>query len=186
MQLESRTMKRVITIGGLHGTGKSSVADSIAQKFGLRRISAGIIFRQLAEERGLTLEEFSRIAEGDLEIDKLIDSTQKTAAKEGNAVIDGQLAAWMAGEHADLNILLTAPVEDRIKRIAERDGTDFEFAKRETIAREGSEKARYFEYYKVDISDLSIYDLILNTGKYDLEGVTEVVTTAIETFFAKK
>lgn len=179
-------MKRVITIGGLHGTGKSSVADYVAQKFGLRRVSAGVIFRELAEERGLTLEEFSRIAEGDLEIDKLIDSTQKTAAEKGNAVIDGQLAAWMAGEHADLKILLTAPVEVRIKRIAERDGTDFEFAKRETIAREGSEKARYAEYYKVDISDLSIYDLILNTGKYGLDGVTEIVSTAIEAFFARK
>ncbi|MBE0526381.1 MAG: AAA family ATPase, partial [Candidatus Thorarchaeota archaeon] len=100
-------MKRVITIGGLHGTGKSSVADSIAQKFGLRRVSAGVIFRELAEERGLTLEEFSRIAEGDLDIDKLIDDTQKDAAKNGNCVIDGQLAAWMAGELSDLNILLT-------------------------------------------------------------------------------
>jgi cytidylate kinase len=179
-------MKRVITIGGLHGTGKSSVADSIAQKFGLRRVSAGVIFRELAEERGMTLEEFSRIAEGDLDIDKLIDDTQKDAAKKGNCIIDGQLAAWMAGEYSDLNILLTAPVEDRIKRIAARDNTDFEFAKRETIAREGSEKARYFEYYKVDISDLSIYDLILNTGKYDLEGVTSIIEKAIETFFEEK
>ena len=176
-------MKRVITIGGLHGTGKSSVADSIAQKFGLRRVSAGIIFRELAEERGLTLEEFSRIAEGDLDIDKLIDDTQKDAAKKGNCIIDGQLAAWMAGEESDLNILLTAPTELRIKRIAARDGTAFEFAKRETIAREGSEKARYFEYYKVDISDLSIYDLILNTGKYDLNGVTNIISTAIEIVF---
>lgn len=176
-------MKRVITIGGLHGTGKSSVADSIAQKFGLRRVSAGVIFRQLAKERGLTLEEFSRIAEGDLDIDQLIDDTQKDAAKKGNCIIDGQLAAWMVGDHSDLNILLTAPIELRIKRIAARDGTDFEFAKRETIAREGSEKARYFEYYKVDISDLSIYDLILNTGKYDLTGVTDIIAKAIETFF---
>ena len=179
-------MKRVVTIGGLHGTGKSSVADSIAQRFDLKRVSAGVIFRQLAQERGMTLEEFSRIAEGDLEIDKLIDGTQKEAAKKGNAIIDGQLAAWMAGEHADLKILLTAPTEVRIKRIAERDGTDFEFAKRETIAREGSEKARYMEYYKVDISDLSIYDMILNTGKYDLEGVTEIVAKAIETYFNKE
>jgi cytidylate kinase len=175
--------KRVITIGGLHGTGKSSLADSIARKFGLRRVSAGVIFRELAEERGMTLEEFSRIAEGDLDIDELIDNTQKEAAKKGNCIIDGQLAAWMVGKDSDLNILLTAPVEVRIKRIAARDGTDFEFARRETIAREGSEKARYFEYYKVDISDLSIYDLILNTGKYDLNGVTEIITKAIETFF---
>jgi cytidylate kinase len=176
-------MKRVITIGGLHGTGKSSVADAVAKRFKLRRVSAGATFRQFAKERGLTLEEFCRVAEGDEEIDKLIDDAQRMEAEKGNAVIDGQLAAWMAGEHADLRVLLTAPLDVRIKRIAARDDADFEFARRETIHREGSEKARYLEYYKVDVSDLSIYDLILNTGKYSLEGVSKIVITAVETFF---
>jgi cytidylate kinase len=176
-------MKRVITIGGLHGTGKSSVADRISKEFDLRRVSAGIIFRDLAEERGLTLEEFSRIAEQDEQIDRLLDNTLKEEAKKGNVVIDGQLAAWMAGEHADFKIQLTAPLDVRIKRISERDGTDYEYAKRETIAREGSESARYKEFYGVDISDLSIYDLILRTDRYDLDGVVKILSTAIQTFF---
>jgi cytidylate kinase len=176
-------MRRVITIGGLHGTGKSSVADRISKEFNLRRVSAGIAFRRLAEERGLTLEEFSRVAEQDGQIDRLLDNTLKEEAKKGNAVIDGQLAAWMAGEHADFKIQLTAPLDVRIKRISERDGTDYEYAKRETIAREGSESARYKEFYGVDISDQSIYDLILRTDLYDLEGVVMILSTAIRTFF---
>jgi cytidylate kinase len=176
-------MKRVITIGGLHGTGKSSVADIVAKKFNLRRVSAGIAFRQLAEERGLTLEEFSRVAEGDENIDRLIDDKLRIEAAKGNAVIDGQLAAWMAGDNADLKILLVAPLETRIGRISDRDGTDFEYARRETITREGSEKARYLEYYKVDIADHSSYDMILNTGIYNLDGVAKIIITAIETFF---
>ncbi len=176
-------MKRVITVGGLHGTGKSSVSDAIVKKFNLRRISAGVAFRQLAKERDLTLEEFSRDAEGNEEIDRMIDDRLKTEAEKGDAVIDGQLAAWMAGDNADLKILLIAPVETRIKRISERDSTDFEYARRETITREGSEKARYFEYYGVDVSDHSTYDLIINTGKYDLDGVNAIVIAAIEAFF---
>ena len=71
----------------------------------------------------------------------------------------------------------------RIKRIAERDGTDYEYARRETVTREGSEKARYKEYYGVDISDKSIYDLIINTEKYDLDGVVRILTEAIGIFF---
>jgi cytidylate kinase len=176
-------MKRVITIGGLHGTGKSSVADRISKAFNLRRVSAGIIFRRLAEEKGLTLEEFSRVAEQDEEIDRLLDDTLKKEAGKGNAVIDGQLAAWMAGEHADFKIQLTAPLDVRVERISERDGTDYEYAKRETIAREGSESARYKEFYGVDISDLSIYDLILRTDRYDLDGVVKILSAAIQTFF---
>jgi cytidylate kinase len=176
-------MKRVITIGGLHGTGKSSVALAVAKRFNLRRVSAGSTFRRLAQERGLTLEEFCRVAESEEEIDKLIDEAQREEAKRGDVVIDGQLAGWMAGEYADLKIYLIAPLEARIKRIAARDGTEFEFAKRETIHREGSEKARYLEYYKVDVADLSIYDLILNTGKYSLDGVSKIVITSIETYY---
>ncbi|NHJ12549.1 MAG: cytidylate kinase [Candidatus Thorarchaeota archaeon] len=176
-------MKRVIAIGGLHGTGKSSVSERISKEFGLRRVSAGVIFRRLAHERGLTLEEFSRVAEGDEEIDKLLDDTLREEAGRGNVILDGQLAAWMAGNHADFKVLLTAPLEMRIKRISERDGTDYEYARRETITREGSEKARYLEYYGVDLSDKSIYDLILNTEKYDLEGVAQILILAIKLYF---
>ncbi|MHA2141543.1 MAG: (d)CMP kinase [Candidatus Thorarchaeota archaeon] len=176
-------MKRVITIGGLHGTGKSSVADRISKEFNLRRVSAGIIFRRLAEERGLTLEEFSRVAEQDEQIDRLLDNTLKEEAEKGKAVIDGQLAAWMAGNHADFKIQLTAPLDVRVERISERDGTEYEYAKRETIAREGSESARYKEFYGVDISDLSIYDLILRTDRYNLDGVVKILSAAIRTFF---
>ncbi len=178
-------MKRVITVGGLHGTGKSSVADAISKKFSLRRMSAGVIFRKMAKERDLTLEEFSRVAAGDEDIDKLIDDKLREEAEKGNAVIDGQLAAWMAGDNADLKILLIASVENRIRRISERDGTDFEYARRETITREGSEKARYKEYYGVDVSDHSVYDLIINTDKYDLEEVIAIVFTAIEEYLGK-
>lgn len=178
-QLEYETMKRVITIGGLHGTGKSSVADAIAERFDLRRVSAGVIFRQLAAERGLSLEEFSRIAEKDKEIDRLIDDRLKSSAEEGGVVIDGQLAGWMAGDNADLKIMLTAPVEVRVKRIADRDGTDYEDALQETLAREASERERYSEYYGVDISDLSIYDMILDTTDRTLDEVIETVCEAV-------
>jgi cytidylate kinase len=183
--LETNAMKRVITVGGLHGTGKSSVADAISKKFSLRRMSAGVIFRNMAKERNLTLEEFSRVAAGDEDIDRLIDDKLKEEAEKGNAVIDGQLAAWMAGDNADLKILLIASVENRIRRISERDGTNFEYARRETITREGSEKARYLEYYGVDVSDHSVYDLIINTDKYNLENVIAIVSTAIEEYFGK-
>jgi cytidylate kinase len=175
-------MKRVITISGLHGTGKSSVADRLAQDFGLRKVSAGIIFRTLAKQRGLTLEEFSKAAEGDTEIDKMLDNTLRQEAAKGNVVLDGQLAAWMAGEHADLRILLTAPLDVRVKRIADRDGSDFKFAKRETIARERSEKARYRKLYGINIADTTVYDIVLNTDKYDLEGVVAVLKAAIGTY----
>ncbi len=180
--LRAIIMTRVITIGGLHGTGKSSVADIIAKRFDLKRVSAGVIFRELAKKRGLTLEEFSIVAEDDESIDRELDALLKTTAMKGNVLLDGQLAGWMAGDYADFKILLTVSLETRVKRIAERDEVNLEHARLETINREASEKERYLEFYGVDISDQSIYDLVLNTEKYDLQGVIKVLTTAIETF----
>ncbi|MGD2072282.1 MAG: AAA family ATPase [Candidatus Thorarchaeota archaeon] len=176
-------MNSVITLGGLHGTGKSSVADRLANEFNLRRVSAGMIFRKLAKERGLSLEKFSKVAEGNEEIDRLLDSTLTKEAEKGNVILDGQLAAWMAGENSDFNILLTAPLDVRIQRIADRDGTSFDFAHQETITREESERNRYLKYYEIDITDYSVYDLILNTAKYDLKGVCAVLNAAIEVLF---
>ncbi len=176
-------MKRVITIGGLHGTGKSSAADNISKLFNLRRVSAGGIFRQLAAERGMTLEEFSRTAEEDENIDRELDGRIKEEAAKGNAMLDGQLAAWMAGEYADLKILLTAPLRTRVKRIAARDDVSYEDALHETETREMIERARYKEFYNYDVADLSIYDLVINTEKYNLDGVTSIIATALAKLF---
>ncbi|MFW9908601.1 MAG: (d)CMP kinase [Candidatus Thorarchaeota archaeon] len=176
-------MKRVIAIGGLHGTGKSSVADNISKLFNLRRVSAGGIFRELAAERGVTLEEFSRIAEDDEKIDRALDARIKSEAEKGNVMLDGQLAAVMAGDHADLKILLVAPLRTRVKRIAARDGVSYEAALQETETREMIERARYKEFYGYDVADLTIYDLIINTDKYDLEGVTAIIELAIRRLF---
>ncbi|TXT53715.1 MAG: Cytidylate kinase [Candidatus Thorarchaeota archaeon] len=178
-------MKRVITLSGLHGTGKSSVADGIAEIFGLRRVSAGQIFRQMAEERNMSLEEFSQFAEGNEAIDRLLDDTLRSESQKGNAILDGQLAAWMAGENADLHIFLTAPLKVRVQRIADRDNTDYNFALQETRAREQSEQERYMQYYNIDVTDLSIYDLIINTEKYTLEEVISLVQHAIEIVFSR-
>jgi cytidylate kinase len=178
-------MKRVLTIGGLHGTGKSSAADIIAKQFALKRVSAGGIFRDLARERGLTLEEFSRVAEEDESIDRELDSRIKAEAEKGNVMLDGQLAAHMAGEHADLKILLTAPLRTRVKRIAARDTISYEEALRETEVRERIERARYIEFYGFDVNNISIYDLVINTEKYDLDGVVDIISTAIRRLFSE-
>ena len=46
--------------------------------------------------------------------------------------------------------------------------------------REASEKKRYREFYNIDLDDMKIYDLILNTEKFDIPGMTEIVSLAVE------
>jgi len=175
----------VITVSGPHGTGKSTYAKALAEALGLRYVCAGEIFRELAKERGLSLAEFSQIAAKDPAIDKIIDERTKAEAKMGGVVIDAQLAAWMARRVADVKVLIVAADEVRFKRIAEREGMSVLEAKRQTVARESIQRERYRKYYGVDVTDLSIYDLTIDTGRYPIDEARSVVIESVRDFIGK-
>ena len=78
----------VIAVSGKPGSGKSTLARALAERFGLRYVSLGMIFRRLASERGMTLEEFSRLAEEDRSIDRLIDTISRQEGERGCVVVD--------------------------------------------------------------------------------------------------
>jgi len=77
---------------------------------------------------------------------------------------------------------VTAPLEVRVERIAQRDGDPYEDALGETIKREKSERKRYKKLYNIDIQDLSIFDIILNTDKWSIDSITNILKTAIQEF----
>ena len=173
----------IITIGGLPGTGTTTIAKMIAEKYNLKHVCAGFIFREMAKEMGMDLQEFSKYAEEHEEIDKEIDRRQVELARQGNVILEGRLAAWMLlrnGVKPDLTIWFKAPLEVRAERISKRENIDKEDALKKMIERENSEKKRYKEIYNIDLDDLSIYDLIIDTSKWDVEGVFGIVSSAID------
>ncbi len=169
-----------ITISGLPGTGKTTVAKLLSEKLGIKLISAGDIFRRLAEQKGLTLEEFGKLAEENPEIDFLVDRTQKELAeKEKDAVIDGRLSGWFVKD-ADLRVWLFADAEIRYSRIASRESKDISVARLETKKREELEKRRYSKFYSIDLEDTSIYDLSINSGRFYPEEIVKIILLALE------
>uniref|UniRef100_A0A7C3RDI3 Cytidylate kinase n=1 Tax=Archaeoglobus fulgidus TaxID=2234 RepID=A0A7C3RDI3_ARCFL len=169
-----------ITISGPPGSGTTSAAKIVAQKLGLKLISAGEIFRQLAAKKGMTLEEFSQYAEENPEIDRLIDQTQKEMAeKERNAVVEGRLSGWFVKD-ADLKVWIFAEPEIRYSRIAKREGKDLAAVRHDTKLREELEKRRYWKFYSIDIDNWTIYDLVINSGSFDADGVADLIIKAAE------
>lgn len=173
----------VIAVSGHHGSGRSTHAKRLAEVFGLRYVSSGTIFRQMAEERGLSLEEMSKLTDGDPELDKLIDERAREESRKGGIVLDATLSGWMAHE-PDLRIFLTTPLETRIARIAEREGMGLEEAREETLVRSESERDRFMKYYGIDVTDLSIYDLTLNTDLFEPDGTARILKSFVEEYCA--
>jgi len=175
----------VIAVSGQVGAGKTTYAKKLAKDFNLRYVSNGELFRQLAKEHGVSLLEFHKMAEENPEYDKMVDERAIEEAKKGNVVIDGHLAAWVLSDIANIKILLIAPFEERVKRIAERDGKTLEEAKMEILTREESNKKRCKEYYGKDMNDWSIFNIIIDTSKLSIEGVHHILHEYVKTYITE-
>ena len=157
----------IITIGGLAGTGTTTTAELLSEKLDIDFISAGFVFRQMAEEKGMSVLEFSEFAEGNDDIDKEIDKRQAELAKSAdNLIVEGRLSAYFV--EADLKLWLVTPFDVRSERIAERESKSVDVASEEIIVREESEALRYMDIHNIDIKNMDIYDLIINTGTFIL------------------
>ena len=175
----------LLTVSGPPGSGKSTTAELLADAFDLDHVSGGDIFRELAEERGYTPLEFNKLAEENDQIDRDLDRRlREIALEEDDLVLESRLAGWLAGDQADFRFWLDAPARVRGERIAEREDKDPERATEETKAREASEAQRYQEYYGIDIRDLTIYDLSVNTARWEPDAVLDMLVTAVEEYEA--
>ena len=172
-------------ISGLHGTGKSTCANYLAKYFKLKYLSAGQVFREMANKKSMSIADFSELASIDTRIDFEIDNMLRKESDKGNAVLEGQLSAWIVGDEADMRILLTAPDKIRIKRIAKRDAISIKKAYDATYEREKSEKERYLKYYGIDLEDVSIYDLIFDTSLLGEKQTMKTLKDMVEDYLMK-
>ncbi len=177
-------MPITIAVSGLHGAGTTTVAQGLVEAFNLRYISAGMIFRQLAKEKGITLVELSQLAEKDSTIDQEIDKRTQREAEKGNVVIDAYIAGWVARRSADLTIYLRAPLEVRALRIANREKRDYEDTLAETRDREESEQRRFQEFYGIKVSDTRLFDLIINTERWNAAETINICIAAVKAYLA--
>lgn len=169
-----------ITVSGLPGSGTTSLARHLASTHSFELISAGEVFRQMAGEHGMDLAQFGQLAEKDPSIDRMIDSRQKDMAdKKDNIIIEGRLSGWFV-PGADLKVWLSAATGCRVSRILARDFlSDVETATHLTLEREACEALRYKTYYNIDISDLSLYHLVLSSEHWGVEELAAIVSCAI-------
>ncbi len=166
-----------ITISGLPGTGKTTVAKLLENRLGLRYVYSGEIFRRLAKKYNMPLEEFGLYCESHREIDEELDAYQLEVLRKGNVIVEGRIAGWIAYRNKlpAVKILLDASLVVRAKRIVKRERGDIDKRKQEILQREQCEATRYRTYYGIDVKDTSIYDLIVDTGDKSPEQIVDII-----------
>ena len=178
----------IISISGNLGSGKSTVAKSLAQELNCKHYSTGDFWRELAAKRGLEVYEYNKLAETDKTIDKEIDGySAELGKREDNFVIDSRLA-WHFISNSFKVKLLVDP-EEGAKRIYshgqtrsrgnERKYNSIKEAATASRLRESSENKRFMELYNADITDLNNFDFVIDTTNISPEKVVEKIIKSL-------
>lgn len=164
----------IITISGMPGSGKTSVAKLLSERLGLPFYSIGGLRAKMAEKRGLTIDELNVLGERDQTTDTSVDDYQRELGKKSdNFIIEGRLSWYFIPQ--SFKIFLDCNLEEAAKRIfmarqltGERPDEPLYASAAETLsgleARIASDKRRYASLYGVDYQDPAHYDLVIDTS----------------------
>jgi predicted cytidylate kinase len=176
----------IITIGGDVGAGKTTLASRLAKKLGYEELYMGGLFRQIAAERGMTIEDFYGALKNDPELEKSVDDRQtKLMREKDNLVVQGRMAWFFAKESpfTVFNIFLGVDRMIGAKRTAERNenaGRSIEELIEANALRKQHELERYNTLYGVkNFLDHGHYEFTLDTSHLTEDEVLDTILKEI-------
>ncbi|MBI2145723.1 AAA family ATPase [Candidatus Woesearchaeota archaeon] len=181
----------IITISGTPGSGKSTIASNLVKLLQAERIYVGGIRRELAREKGMTLEELNQYAlthpETDVDVDQQAAHQAREAALSGKTIIvEGRTQFHFLPDSVKIYIKVDFEegarriwdeLQDHHRKQARNEGTinSFEEMKRELRQRQENDTQRYEQYYHLNLADESQYDLVMDTTSMTAEEATQKV-----------
>ncbi|MCX6710165.1 MAG: cytidylate kinase family protein [Candidatus Woesearchaeota archaeon] len=169
----------IITISGKAGSGKSTVGKMLAKRLNLKYYCIGDMRRKMAEERGLSLEEFNKLGEKEDFTDKEVDSFQeKLGKKEDNFLIVGRTSYHFIPH--SIKVFLDVNLDESARRIfcAQRENEHYasvDEALEKIKEREESDRSRYQKYYRINPFDHKNFDIVINTTEISAVKVVEKI-----------
>ena len=201
---------RVITIARSYGSGGRKMGRLLAKELGyeyydreILRIASdesGIseeLFRQADEKQRIPLFRIAReVYTGEVippDSDDFISNENlfryqakiiRELAATRNCVIVGRCANFiLRGRDNVLNVVVTAPVVDCVRRVMETDGLNLEEAEKK-IKKIDKRRADYFKYFTGrQWQDAALYDLCLNTGHMSEQKCVDIVRAYMDARF---
>lgn len=189
-----------ITLGGLGGTGTSTVGRMLAKSLNYEFLSGGNMFREAANDNNMTMEEFDRYMKEHPEysVDEVIDNKLRIyGQRHDNFVLESKLGWWQVPD--SFKILFTADLDERARRImGDTDDNrlaytkdNFETTKEKTVARNEVHRLRIKEMYGIeDMFSPEHYDAVVDTTHTNqqeiLDSLLDLIQAREERSFVEK
>ncbi|MCW8801909.1 MAG: cytidylate kinase family protein, partial [Candidatus Bathyarchaeota archaeon] len=186
-----KNQKVIICVSGMTGSGKSTVAKKLAEKYGLNYFSGGNAMRILAKEEGYNSEvngwweskeglAFLQKRKEDAHFDKKIDEKLLELAEEGNVVLDSWTVPWLLKDKG-FKIWLEASPQIRATRVVKRDGMTAEEALKALTEKDAETRKIYKNLYGFDLGhDLTPFNLVLSTDDLDPDDIFYAVSVVTD------
>lgn len=186
----------IISLSGALGSGKSTIAQMLADKLGWPRYYIGGLRREKARERGLTLAEYNKLGEMNPKTDQEVDDYQtELGRKEDKFIIEGRTSWHFIPQ--SFKIYLDVGAEEGAKRIykslqtknnrnEDKNLDNWQAVLKSNQNRINSDQQRYRNYYNIDVYNPKNYDFYLNTTDMSLDKVFLAVFGAVKAELDKR
>lgn len=178
-------MRKIITISGNCGSGKSTVSTLLAEKLNYTCYVMGDVMRQLAKEHNMDIVTFQEAIKNTHEFDHKVDNMIVELGKNNENIVFVSRTAWHFIPDS-FKVYLYVDEDEAAKRIFndsvrinEKKYNSIEEAKEFTIRRNKLEYDRYNKVYGIDVTNFSNYDLVINTSN---KGIEEVLNEIVEKY----
>jgi cytidylate kinase len=129
--------------------------------------SGGVKTREVTE-----LDESSSVA--------FVNGTIQAAYTRGNVVIVGRGGQAVLKDMPDvLHVRIQAPYNVRVRRLLERENYNPGGAKEAALKHDRASAEYLKRFFDIDWADSTLYDLIINTTKLDIEGSAQLIAKAV-------
>ena len=181
-------MKKIITITGDLGSGKSTVSKILTERLNYDYVYTGKIQREIASKYQMTTLELNQYAETHPEIDAEIDATFKSLNNSTDLIVDSRLAWFFITDSfkvylkTDVVVSANRIFNDNLRK-SEKKYESVEDTVQEIIARKESENKRYMDLYGADCSDMSNFNIIIDTSFITPEEVADRIIVLLASHY---
>ena len=169
-----------ITLTGNLGSGKTNICNILEKEVGIENIKSGELFREIANERKISVVELNELAKSDKSIDTMLDERSKVLGDiKTDSVFDSRMGWFFVSD--SFKVFLLVEIKEAAKRVLNDKSRKAEFYKDITEAETGiittskMERSRFKELYNVDYYNQKNYNLIIDTTNATADEVADTI-----------